>query len=511
MILHKNLDINKLVNHALKKQEAILSSTGAIVINTSPYTGRSPKDKFIVDTKKNHKQINWGSINFPISEKYFDQLHKKISTYLSKKKEIYITDALAGADPKYQLKTRVISEFAYQSLFASHLLRQLSSEELKKFKPELTILCAPGCHANPKIDGTNSEAFVILNLEKMIVLIGGTKYTGEIKKSIFTVMNFLLPQKKVFPMHCSANIGRNKESALFFGLSGTGKTTLSADSNRMLIGDDEHGWSENGIFNFEGGCYAKCIDLKKESEPQIWKAIRHGALIENVILDKNKSIDFRNKTITENTRVAYPLHFIENTHLLGVGPHPKYVIFLTADAFGVLPPIAKLDNKSAMYHFLSGYTAKLAGTERGVVKPKATFSTCFGAPFMPRSPNTYSKLLGYYLKKYQAHTYLVNTGWIGGPYGSGHRISIQDTRKIISTILSGKMEEAEYNFNSLFNLWIPNEILGVNKEILKPRNLWKNKSNYDQKAQELAKLFVENFKKFNNVPEEVRKAGPKLI
>lgn len=509
MIL-RNLPVDKLVKHALNKKEARLSKTDAIVVNTHPYTGRSPKDKFIVDNEFTHSKINWGSANPPIQEKYFDILHKKVSKYLSDQKEIYVFDGFAGADPKHKLEVRVVSQYAFHSLFSNHLLRRPNAEELKKHQAKLTILCAPSCHANPKTDGVNSEAFIVFNLEKMIVLIGGTKYAGEIKKSIFTVMNFLLPQKKVFPMHCSANMNKKGETALFFGLSGTGKTTLSADPKRMLIGDDEHGWSENGIFNFEGGCYAKCINLKKESEPQIWNAIKHGALIENVVLKDNLELDFTDNSITENSRVAYPIHYIENAVLAGVGNQPKYVIFLTADAFGVLPPVAKLDETTAMYHFLSGYTAKLAGTERGIVEPKATFSECFGAPFMPRPPIVYAELLKDHIAKYKTKVYLVNTGWSGGPYGIGKRISIKDTRTIVSAILEGELDKAQYRHDSLFNLDVPIKVVGVDSTILNPRDLWKNKNDYDKKALFLAELFINNFKKFQNIPTEVISAGPQL-
>ncbi|MBI4084505.1 MAG: phosphoenolpyruvate carboxykinase (ATP), partial [Candidatus Levybacteria bacterium] len=424
-LVHRNLSIETLVSHALRKKEVVPSKTGAVVVYTGKYTGRSPNDKFIVDTPLVHDQIDWGKVNMPITERYFKKLYKKMSLYLSALDQLYIFDGFAGADEKYKLHVRVVSEYAYQSLFMQHLLRRPTPDELKAHTPTFTVLCAPGCVSDPATDGTNSEAFIILNVEKMFVMIGGTKYAGEMKKSIFTVLNYLLPLQGVLPMHSSANIGKDGTSALFFGLSGTGKTTLSADPDRMLIGDDEHGWSENGIFNFEGGCYAKCINLKKTSEPLIWNAIRDGALVENVVLKKDGSFDFTDDSITENTRVGFPIHYIEDTVVSGVGPHPKTAIFLTADAFGVLPPVARLNIDASVYHFLSGYTSKLAGTERGITTPKATFSAYFGAPFMPLKPKVYADLLKKYLKKYKRDVYLINTGWIGGGYGVGKRISIE--------------------------------------------------------------------------------------
>jgi len=497
--VHRNLQIKKLIKKILEKKEAILSKTGALVTYTGKYTGRSPKDKFIVDTKKIHNKINWNATHVPISEKGFNRLYQKVTKHLSSQKELFIFDGFVGADSQYKLHVRVVSELAHQTLFGHHLFRRPNAEELKTHHPELTILSAPAAMADIKSDGTNSEAFIILNLDKMIVLIGGTKYLGEIKKAVFTTLNILLPQKKVLPMHCSANVGADGQTALFFGLSGTGKTTLSTDPERKLIGDDEHGWSKNGIFNFEGGCYAKCIHLKKESEPQIWQAIRSGALVENVVLRKDKSLDFDNDSITENTRAAYPLDYIENALSTGVGDHPRYIIFLTADAFGVLPPVARLDINAAIYHFMSGYTSKLAGTERGIKEPKATFSAFFGDPFMPLKPGEYAQLFKYYVNKYKSRVYLINTGWIGGAYGVGKRISIKDTRKIVDAVLGGKLDKQKCYHDKIFNLDVPIKVPGVKKEILKPRNLWPDKNEYDKKAQELAALFVENFKKFKNI------------
>ena len=508
--VHRNLSVSETVKRSLARGEVISSKTGTLVVYTGKYTGRSPKDKFIVDTPSAHGKINWGEVNIPISEDVFEKLYKKVSAHLSSVDELFIFDGFAGADEKYKLHVRVVSEYAYQALFMNHLLRRPTKEELEAHTPQLTILSAPNCVADPKTDGTSSEAFIVLNLEKMIVLIGGTKYSGEIKKSIFSVLNYILPQKNVLSMHCSANINAKDETALFFGLSGTGKTTLSADPDRKLIGDDEHGWSENGIFNFEGGCYAKCINLKKESEPQIWRAVHTpGALLENVVVKDNGEFDFDDGSITENTRAAYPLDFIEEAVLGGMGTHPSHVIFLTADAFGTLPPIAKLNMNSAMYHFLSGYTSKLAGTERGITEPKATFSECFGAPFMPLRPIVYANLLRKYATKYGSHIYLVNTGWCGGPYGVGKRISIKDTRAIVHAILDGVLDKTETAHHAIFNLEVPVSVPGIDKKLLDPASMWADKAAYAQKAEELAAMFVKNFKKFKDMPVEVVNAGPR--
>jgi phosphoenolpyruvate carboxykinase (ATP) len=506
--VYKNLHVDKLIRHAISAKEVTPSQTGAVVVYTGKYTGRSPKDKFIVDTPRLHNKIDWGNNNQPLQKIYFDKLYKKMSTFLSSQEKLYIFDGFAGADEAYKLHVRVVSQYAYQSLFIQQLLRRPTPKELKKHSPQLTVLCAPDCLADPIHDGTNSEAFIVLNLEKMIVLIGGTRYTGEIKKSIFSVLNYLLPQKHVLPMHASANIGKDGTTAIFFGLSGTGKTTLSADPKRMLIGDDEHGWSKNGIFNFEGGCYAKCINLQKKSEPLIWDAIKHGSLVENAVLKKNGQFDFTDRTHTENTRVAYPLDFIGNAELSGIGGQPNYVIFLTADAFGVLPPVAKLSIHAAIYHFLSGYTSKLAGTERGVIDPKATFSAYYGAPFMPLKPHFYANLFKQFLTKYKSHVYLVNTGWIGGPYGSGKRISIEDTRTIVDAVLDGKLDHQQTIHNQTFNLNVPTYVSGITANILSPQTLWKNPQAYHTKAQELAYLFAENAKRFVGIDVAVLAAGP---
>jgi phosphoenolpyruvate carboxykinase (ATP) len=507
--VHKNLSIDDLITHAVNNKEVLLSKEGAAVVYTGKYTGRSPKDKFIVDTKEVHDQIDWGKINAPMSEVHFEKLYKKMGKHLSTKDNLYIFDGFAGADEEHQLHVRVVSEYAYQSLFIRHLLRRPTKRELKKHIPALTVICAPNCLADPKTDGTNSEVFIVLNLTKMIVLIGGTKYAGEIKKSVFSVLNYLLPQKNALPMHSSVNVGKKGDAALFFGLSGTGKTTLSADPARMLIGDDEHGWNENGLFNFEGGCYAKCINLRKEHEPLIWKAIRKGTLLENAVLKPNGKFDFDDKKHTENTRAAYPLDFVKNTIKHGKAGHPKSIILLTADASGVLPPVARLTPDGAVYHFLSGYTSKLAGTERGVIEPQSTFSAYFGAPFMPLKPDVYAKLFKQYVTKYKSRVYLVNTGWSGGGYGIGKRISIKDTRAIVSAILKGKLDKQKFRKDRIFNLDVPLKVPGVDSNILNPRDLWADKTAYDTKAKELAALFQENFKKFNNIGDRVKNAGPK--
>lgn len=506
--IHHNKAAHELAKMAVNLGPARKSKTGAVVVKTGKYTGRSPKDRYIVDTPKIHNEINWGATNIPLSPESYDSLYGKVTAHLSASPHLYIQDGIACADKKHSLHVRVISEYAHQALFTQHVLRKPAGNELAGQQPDLVILVAPDCHADPVSDGTNSETFVASNIDTKTVIIGGTHYSGEIKKSIFSYLNYLLPQKEVFPMHCSANVGKNGESALFFGLSGTGKTTLSADPDRMLIGDDEHGWGPDGIFNFEGGCYAKCINLKQESEPQIWNAIRDFAVVENVVMNEAGEFDFDDDSLAENTRVAYPLEYIENSVEAGIAQHPKTIIFLTADAFGVLPPVAKLNANAAMYHFLSGYTSKLAGTELGVVEPQATFSECFGAPFMPLHPLVYAKLLEKYAKEHNSSVYLVNTGWVGGPYGIGSRISIHETRQIVKAILEHKLEDVETAKDDFFNLSVPVAVPKIDSCILNPKSLWRDKTAYDLKAQELARLFKENMKKFGSIPKEVLAEGP---
>jgi len=424
-------------------------------------------------------------------------------------KELFVFDGFVGADPETRLPIRVINDHVWQNMFSSNLFIRPTDEELQKHEPEFTILCINDFLADPEIDGTRTDVFILIDLTRKIVLIGGTEYAGEMKKSMFGVMNFLLPDRNIFPMHCSANIGEKGDTALFFGLSGTGKTTLSADPNRKLIGDDEHGWSDNGTFNFEGGCYAKCINLSQEAEPEIWNAIKPGALLENVVLNDNIP-DYDDNSLTENTRVGYPLDFIPGAVIPSVGGNPRVIVFLTADALGVLPPVSRLTKEGAMYHFMSGYTSKLAGTERGIKEPKSVFSQCFGAPFMPRPASVYAKLLGEKINQHNTIVYLVNTGWSGGPYGVGKRIKIKYSRAMVTAAISGALDIVKYRHDDLFNLDIPTEVEGVPSEILDPKHTWVDKDSYDLSAKKLAQMFVENFKKFENVSDDIVSAGPKF-
>lgn len=507
--VYRNLSVPALVEKALQANEGTLSETGALVVNTGKYTGRSPDDKFVVDYPSIHDEIAWGKVNVPMAPETFDKIYNKMTAYLQGR-DIYIFDGFAGADPKYTQRFRIINELASQNLFIHQLLIRPEKEQLENFEPDFTIIAAPGFKCIPEIDGTNSEAAIIVSFEKKMVIIAGSQYSGEIKKSVFSVMNYLLPKNGVFPMHCSANIGADGDTALFFGLSGTGKTTLSADPERMLIGDDEHGWSDNGVFNFEGGCYAKCINLSKENEPQIWNAIKFGALVENVVMDPETRIfDFNDGSLTENTRVGYPVEFIPNAAIPGVGGQPKTVVFLTADAFGVLPPIAKLDKDMAMFHFVSGYTSKLAGTERGITEPQATFSTCFGAPFLPLDPSVYAEMLGEKVAQSNANVYLINTGWSGGSYGVGKRMSLKYTRAMVTAALTGALDNVKFELDPIFNVYVPTECPNVPAEILNPKNTWADKAEYDKTAKMLAARFTENFKKYTHMPENIVKAGPK--
>ena len=440
-----NLTQDEWRNEELSRKEGRLSSNGTVIVNTGIYTGRSPNDRFIVKNKETEKLIDWGDVNLPLSEESFEVLESAVKKEMEQK-DLFVFDGYAGADERYRLPLRVVTMMAWQGHFSHNMFIRPTENELEGFEPEFTILNASSTNiGNWKELGLNSKVFIVLNLKKKMAIIGGTEYGGEIKKSIFSALNFYLPLKGVMPMHCSANIGKDEDSALFFGLSGTGKTTLSTDPNRRLIGDDEHGWSDEGIFNFEGGCYAKTIKLNPSKEPDIFKAIKPGALLENVITDEDGVVDFDDGTITENTRVSYPIDHIENIEPSEKGGHPRNVIFLTCDAFGVLPPISKLTPEMAMYHFLSGYTAKVAGTERGITEPVATFSTCFGAPFMPQYPTTYAKLLGEKLKKHNAQAWLVNTGWSGGAYGTGERIDLPITRRMLTSILEGELEDTDFN------------------------------------------------------------------
>src|SRR3954470_8288697 len=507
--VHRNLKPNDLTEYTLERKEAVLASNGAVVAETGKRTGRSPKDRFIVKDATTASTVDWGTTNQAFDPEKFEALLTRLVAYL-KGKDIFVQDLFAGADPKYRMPVRFINEYAWHNLFVRQLFVRPSESELKHHVPEFTVVCAPGFLADPKRDGTNSEVFILLDFTRKIVLIGGTQYAGEMKKSIFAAMNYALPGRDVFPMHCSANIGPAGDTALFFGLSGTGKTTLSADASRRLIGDDEHGWSPTGVFNFEGGCYAKCIKLSKTNEPQIWNALRQGAVLENVILDpETKKPDYDDDRLTENTRAAYPIEYIENAMIPGIGGHPKQIVFLTADAFGVLPPISRLSPEQAMYHFLSGYTAKVAGTEAGVKEPQATFSTCFGAPFMPRPPKLYAEMLGNRMRQHGAQCWLVNTGWYGGPYGTGQRMSLPYTRMMVAAVVDGQLgvEPADFVREDAFGLMIPKHIDGIPERLLNPRNAWADKMAYDKKDADLAERFTKNFEKFD-APAEVRAAGP---
>ncbi|GAX88958.1 phosphoenolpyruvate carboxykinase (ATP) [Effusibacillus lacus] len=509
--VHHNLSVPKLVEAALSRNEGILASSGAFRATTGKYTGRSPKDKFIVDEPSIHHKIAWGPVNQPISPEQFDRLYQRALEYM-KERELFVFNGFAGGDIRYRLPIRVINEYAWHNLFVHQLFVRPTPEELEEHQPKFTVIGLPGLKADPIADGTHSETFIVVSFEKQVVLIGGTEYAGEMKKSIFSVLNCMLPEQGVFPMHCSANVGEKGDVALFFGLSGTGKTTLSADPDRRLIGDDEHGWSDRGVFNFEGGCYAKCIGLSEEKEPQIWNAIRFGSVLENVILDRDTRVaDYHNNSLTENTRAAYPIDYIPGAVIPGIAGHPEVIVFLTADAFGVLPPISKLTREQAMYHFLSGYTSKLAGTERGVTEPEATFSTCFGAPFLPLRPSVYANMLGDKIDAHNAHVYLVNTGWSGGPYGIGKRMNLSYTRAMVTAAINGSIKHATFTADPVFGVLIPDRVHGVPSEVLNPRNTWADKAAYDEKARELAARFIKNFEKFPDVADEIRQAGPKMI
>lgn len=504
------LSVSQLVEKVIERNEGVLTSTGAVRATTGKYTGRSPKDKYIVEEESVKDKIDWGAVNQPISEQIFTNLLNKVLDFLKAKEEVFVFRGFAGADTKYRLPIQVINEYAWHNLFAHQLFIRPTQEELASHEAGFTIISAPNFKADPAIDGTKSETFIIISFEKRIVLIGGTEYAGEIKKSVFSIMNYLLPENNILSMHCSANVGREGDVALFFGLSGTGKTTLSADPNRRLIGDDEHGWSNNGVFNIEGGCYAKCINLSREKEPQIFDAIRFGSVLENVILDNESRIaDYDDGSLTENTRAAYPLQAIDNIVDPSVAGHPNTIIFLTADASGVLPPIAKLSKEQAMYHFLSGYTSKLAGTERGVTTPEATFSTCFGSPFLPLPATRYAAMLGEKISQHNASVFLVNTGWTGGEYGVGSRMKLSYTRAMVQAALEGELNNTETKKDEVFGLDIPLHVPGVPDNVLQPNQTWTNQEEYYVKAKELADKFRENFNKFINVePEIITKGGP---
>lgn len=505
------LGASALIEHAILNGEGTLADSGALAIDTGKFTGRSPKDRYVVDDAVTSDTVWWGDVNFKFDPRQFDQLYKKAINYLEDK-AIYVRDAYACANPAYEMSIRVITEKAYQNLFAHNMFLRYG-DEVPEGQPEWTIIAAPGFLADPSVDGTRQANFTILNFSKKLILIGGSGYTGEIKKGIFSVLNYLLPQERnTLSMHCSANVGADGDTAVFFGLSGTGKTTLSADPNRGLIGDDEHGWGDDGVFNFEGGCYAKCVDLTAESEPQIFGAVKFGSLLENInYVPGTRKVDFSNIDKTENTRVAYPIHYIDNAVLPSRGGQPKNIFFLTADAFGVLPPISRLTVGQAMFHFISGYTAKVAGTEAGVVEPQLTFSACFGKAFLPLHPTRYAELLGKKLKDQQVNVWLVNTGWSGGPYGVGKRMKLAYTRAMITAALRGELNDVAYEANNVFGLHIPVACPGVPTDVLNPRNTWSDKHAYDQRLQELGQAFVQNFKQFEaDANEEIREAMPKI-
>lgn len=507
-----NLEPSQLVEETILRGEGELANSGALAVDTGEFTGRSPKDRFIVYDDITKDAVWWENFNIKFDADKFDALYNRVTAYLSSK-DVYVRDAYACADPKYRMNIRAVTETPWANMFVHNMFLRPTNEEILSFEPEWTIIAAPGFHADPEIDGTRQHNFAVMNFTKKMIIIGGTSYTGEIKKGIFSALNFILPhQKNVLSMHCSANIGEAGDTAVFFGLSGTGKTTLSSDPKRKLIGDDEHGWTDEGVFNFEGGCYAKCINLSAENEPDIFNAIKFGALLENInFYEGTTEVDFEDKSKTENTRVSYPIYHINNIATPSVGTIPNNIFFLTADAFGVLPPISKLTPGQAMYQFISGYTAKVAGTEAGVTEPQTTFSSCFGAPFLPLHPTKYAEMLGEKMRKHNVNVWLINTGWSGGAYGTGERIKLRYTRAMITAALTGKLNNVAYETHPIFGLAMPTSCEDVPAEILNPRNTWQDKTAYDHKANELAAAFVKNFEKFADFAnEEIMAAAPKV-
>jgi phosphoenolpyruvate carboxykinase (ATP) len=510
--IHYQSTPEELVQDTLRMGEGSLTDTGALAINTGEFTGRSPQDKFTVKDETTENTVHWNNFNLPIEEKYFFIIREKIMAYLNEQPEIWVRDCYACADPRYRLNIRVVTEKPWTNLFAYNMFLRPEEEELEDFNAEWHVLSAPGLRLDPVECGTRQHNAAVVSFRHKTILIAGTGYTGETKKGIFTILNYILPQEKnVLSMHCSANMADDGDTAIFFGLSGTGKTTLSADPNRKLIGDDEHGWTEDGVFNFEGGCYAKLINLSAEKEPEIFHAIRPGAIVENVkFFEGSNGINFDDASITENTRVSYPLDFISNAAVPSIGNTPRNIFFLTCDAYGVLPPISKLTKGQAMYQFISGYTAKVAGTEAGVTEPKPTFSACFGAPFLPLHPAKYAEMLGKKMQDNQVNVWLINTGWTGGPYGEGHRMKLGYTRAMITAALDGKLDKVETVADPIFGVAIPKEVPGVPTELLTPRNTWADGAAYDEKAKYLAGLFVKNFEKYaSGVSDEIRNAAPK--
>ncbi len=508
---HANLSPAELYEHAVRREEGFLAAQGPLVVRTGEHTGRSPKDKYIVDEADAHEGVWWGGFNQPISEELYANLRQRFMDHMNER-EVFVQDCFVGADPRYRRSVRAYTETAWASIFCDNLFIRPKPKDLVDFVPNFTIIDAPSFRADPERDGTRSETVVLVHLAKQEILIGGTQYAGEMKKGAFGIMNYRLPAESVLPMHSSANVGSNGDVAIFFGLSGTGKTTLSADPERILIGDDEHGWSDDGVFNFEGGCYAKTIRLSHIYEPDIYSTTRRfGTILENVAIDPaTRELDLDSEEFTENTRGAFPLDFISNSSDKGIAGHPSTIIFLTADAFGVLPPIARLSREQAMYHFISGYTAKLAGTEVGVKEPSATFSTCFGAPFMPRHPNVYAQMLGERMDRFDVPVWLVNTGWTGGPYGTGERMNITWTRQMVRAAIGGKLNDVPTRTDPIFGIEVPTACPDVPTEVLWPRDTWADKDAYDIKARSVAQMFIDNFRQFEaGVTDAVRGAGPK--
>ncbi|MBA2571561.1 MAG: phosphoenolpyruvate carboxykinase (ATP) [Gemmatimonadetes bacterium] len=508
--VHWNLVAPELFQEAVRRGEGRFADMGPFVAVTAPHTGRSPNDKFVVRESATEADVDWGKVNQPIEEDRFELLLEDMREYLNGRDELFVEDLYCGAEPQYRLSVRYVSPNAWHMAFVRNMFIRPEAGELADFEPNFTVLHAPEFQADPDRHGTRTGTFIVLSLARRMILIGGTRYAGELKKSMFTVMNYMLPKQGVLSMHCSANIGHKGDTALFFGLSGTGKTTLSADPERALIGDDEHGWSEDGIFNFEGGCYAKVINLSPEGEPDIFRTTQmFGTILENVVLDEDtKKVEFENQSITENTRASYPLHYIPNYVPSGRGGHPENVVFLTADAFGVLPPIARLTPEQAMYYFLSGYTAKVAGTERGVTEPQATFSACFGAVFLVWHPTKYAQMLGERLREHGSQVWLVNTGWSGGPFGVGHRMKLGYTRAMVRAALNGDLANVQTENDPVFGLAVPTAIPGIPSDIMQPRSTWPDPEAYDAQASKLAQMFRDNFKKFGDVAGEIQQAGP---
>ena len=510
-MVHWNYEPAQLYEKALLKGEGVIADSGALMVDTSIFTGRAPKDKYVVKDENTENIIWWSHVNQPIEPAVFDAVLDEMTKYLYDK-ELFARDGYAGADPNYRIKVRFVNTYAWQNLFCYNMFIRPIKKEIETFMPDWVVIDAPEFRVDPRRFGIRSSNFAFVSFSKKLIIIGGSGYAGEIKKGVFTVMNYVLPHEKgILPMHCSANEGRKGDTAIFFGLSGTGKTTLSADPKRALIGDDEHGWTKNGIFNFEGGCYAKVINLTKEKEPQIWDAIKFGAILENTrFFPDTRHVNFKESKVTENTRVSYPIHHIDHAKVPSIGKQPDHIFFLTCDAYGVLPPISRLNPAQTMYHFISGFTAKVAGTEMGITEPQPTFSACFGAAFLPLHPTTYAEILGKNMKKTKAKVWLVNTGWTGGPFGVGERINLNYTRAMITAALEGKLDNVRYIEDPVFGVSVPTEVPRIPSEMLFPKNTWKDKDKFDEEAQKLADMFIENFKKYKEFAnDEILSGAPK--